>query len=260
MKRLVTSFLTLCFCLLAAAFPDKPSTEGAVHDFAGIMSRSEVLDLNKILVDFADSTSNQIVVVTVSDLEGMSVDQYAIELGLRWKVGSEENDNGVIFLVKPKIGNSYGEAFIAVGRGLEGAIPDITCHRIVNEIAIPYFKDGDYYGGIRSACFKLMKLADEEYHSPYDDEPSIWEIITIFAFLIFLAIVFAIIIVALDKNNKGNGGDSLGGGGRRVIIIPGNHGSSFGDGSSFGGGGFGGGFRGGFGGGSFGGGGGGGRW
>ena len=104
------------------------------------MSRNEVLDLNKILVDFADSTSNQIVVVTVSDLEGMSVDQYAIELGMRWKVGSEENDNGVIFLVKPKIGNSYGEAFIAVGRGLEAAIPDITCHRIVNEIAIPYFK------------------------------------------------------------------------------------------------------------------------
>lgn len=258
MKRFVAIFLLGCSCFLAGAFPDKPAVEGPVNDYAGIFSSEQVLRLQHMLVDFADSTSNQICVVTVNDLEGMDVGQYAIEIGLKWKVGSDDFNNGVVLLVKPKIGDSYGEAFIAVGRGLEGAIPDIICHRIINEIAVPYFRNGDYYGGVQASCLKIMELADSEYHSPYEEEDEL----AVFLAFIFIAILVIIVIsIAADKDNKGRGGNGghSGGGGRPIVFInPGNGGTTFGGFS--GGGSFGGGFSGGFGGGSFGGGGGGGRW
>lgn len=251
--------MLLTFAWLAAsAFPAKPAVEGPVQDFAGLLDSNEVLNLQHMLVDFADSTSNQIVVVIVDDLEGYDAAQYAIKLGLDWKVGSDDFDNGIIFLVKPKhlSKDGYGDAFIAVGRGLEGAIPDITCHRIVNDIAIPYFQQGLYYDGIMESCLKLMSLANEEYHSPYareDEDLTLGEAIA-------LIVVIMLIVFLIIKSSKRNGGHRGGGGGPGVFFVPGSFGS--GSSSSFGGGGggFSGGFSGGFGGGSFRGGGGGGRW
>ena len=157
-------------CLSAPAFPTKPDVEGPVNDYAHLLTADQTLELQHLLVDFADSTSNQICVVTVDDLEGYSASEYAIKLGLEWNVGSDEFDNGIVFLVKPKNGSGYGEAFIAVGRGLEGAIPDAYCYRIVQNVAIPRFAEGDYYGGIRNTCLQLMALASEEYSVPYEGE------------------------------------------------------------------------------------------
>lgn len=247
---------------VAFAFPDRPAVEGPVQDFAGLLDDGQVLRLQHMLVDFADSTSNQIVVVIVDDLEGYDAAQYAIKLGLDWKVGSDDFDNGIIFLVKPKhlSKDGYGDAFIAVGRGLEGAIPDITCHRIVNEIAIPYFQQNLYYEGIVESCLKLMALANEEYHSPYahDDED-----LTLGEAIALILIIMLIVLLVIKANRRGGGRRGGGGGGPGIFFVPGsfNSGSSgsFG-GFGGGGGGFSGGFSGGFGGGSFRGGGGGGRW
>lgn len=269
MKRFLAIFLLGCSCLVAGAFPVKPAVEGPVNDYAGILSADQVLELQHMLVDFADSTSNQIMFISVNDLEGMDASSYAIRIGLEWKVGSDDFNNGIVFLVKPKVGDSYGEAFIAVGRGLEGAIPDVYCSRIVNDIAIPYFANGDYYGGIKASCLKIMSLANEEYHSPYAPEDDGFEEILGFIIALILIIVIIVIVAKRGGGSDGNGGSDGGSGGRRrpfIYVSPSS--GSFGGGSSggghsggsFGGGGFSGGFSGGFGGGSFGGGGGGGRW
>lgn len=268
MKKFLTVFLLGCSCLLAGAFPVKPAVEGPVHDYAGILTSDQVLELQHMLVDFADSTSNQILFVSVNDLEGMDASSYAIRIGHEWKVGSDDFNNGVVFLVKPKLGNEYGEAFIAVGRGLEGAIPDIYCSRIVNDIAIPYFADGDYYGGIKASCLKIMSLANEEYHSPYAPEDDGFKELLGFIIALILIIVIIVIVAKRGGDSDGNGGSGGSGGRRRPFIYVSPSSGSFGgghsgggrSGGSFGGGGFSGGFSGGFGGGSFGGGGGGGRW
>lgn len=267
MKRLIISIILGCSYLMAGAFPQKPAVEGPVNDLASLLSSAQVLELQHMLVDFADSTSNQICVVTVNSLEGMSASQFAIQIGLEWKVGSADFNNGVVFLVKPRIGNEGGEVFIAVGRGLEGAIPDIYCHRIVNDVVIPYLAQGDYYGGIKAGCEELMAYASGEYKEAldYDEDDDIAGLIAFLVFLFFVVLFFVVLaIIAKDRNDRGNGGNG-GSGGRRgpdFIFIPG---SSFGRGGGFGGGfggssgGFSGGFHGGFGGGSFGGGGAGGR-
>ncbi len=238
----------------SSALPVRPDPERLVNDLAGIFTPEQTASLENQLVAFDDSTSNQIAVVTVLDLEGYSSADYATRIGLDWGVGSSEFNNGIVVLVKPKT-DTYGEVFIAVGYGLEGAIPDAYAKRIINDEMIPYFMNNDYFGGVSAACDVLMKLASGEISAvrDYEDDGAVAAIIT---FVIIIAIILIIISIA-NKNNKGNG-NSGGNGGRRIYMGP----IDFGGPSrgGFGGGSFGGGSFGGFGGGSFGGGGAGGRW
>lgn len=242
------------FAMVANAIPTRPEPQRLVNDQASIFTPDQKEDLERMLVAFDDSTSNQIAVVTVLDLEGYSASEYATRIGLEWGVGSEKFDNGVVLLVKPRVGNSYGEVFIAVGYGLEGAIPDAYAKRIVDTELIPHLSEGDYYGGVVAACEVLMKLASGEISELREDdgEDVAWVIVSI-----FLVIIIAVIVIAVNsEGGSGNGGTFSGGGGssRRTIYTgPVIRGGSGGSGGSFGGG------FGGFGGGSFGGGGAGGR-
>lgn len=252
----VASFMVLQL----SAIPAKPQPERLVNDYADLFSNGQEADLERVLTAFSDSTSNQIAVLTVHDLEGMSASEYAIRTGLEWGVGSEKFDNGIVILVKPKT-STPGEVFIAVGYGLEGAIPDAYAKRIITNLMIPHFKENDYFGGVSEACGMLMKLASGEISEATDGLDEEDDIIMIMAFLVVLTIILLILAIAMKNGNNGRGG-----GGSRYddvfttgpIIIRG--GNSFGGSSS--GGGFGGGFGGfgGFGGGSFGGGGAGGSW
>lgn len=244
------------FASVLYAIPSRPQPQRLVNDFAGLFTSGQVSDLEKVLVAFDDTTSNQITVVTVKDLEGYEASEYATRIGLDWGVGSEKFDNGVVLLVKPRLGNSYGEVFVAVGYGLEGAIPDAYAKRIVDQVLIPHLGEGDYYGGVVAACEVLMKLASGEISELRSDEEDDAFLI---GFSIFIVIILFVIVVAIIAGGKGNGKGGGGSGGRRTIytgpVVNGGFGG-FGGGSN--GGSFGGGF-GGFGGGSFGGGGAGGR-
>lgn len=240
----------------AYGIPPRPEPQRLVNDLAGLFTPSQTQALESMLVEFDDSTSNQIAVITTLDLEGYDISEYATRIGLEWQVGSERFDNGVVIVVKPKTRDSGGKVFIAVGYGLEGAVPDAYAKRIIDREMIPQFMNEDYFGGISQACTTIMKLASGEISEPREEEEDpIWIFITMF---IIIALVFIVIGVALENNGNGKGP-----GGRGPVIYTGpiiTSGRNYGGfgGSSFGGG-FGGGF-GGFGGGSFGGGGAGGSW
>lgn len=236
----------------AVAVPTRPDPPRLVNDFAGLFTPAQAAALERGLVAFDDSTSNQIAVVTVLDLEGMPAAEYATRIGLEWQVGSSEFDNGVVLLVKPKTADSYGEVFIAVGYGLEGAVPDAYAKRIIDNELIPHFRENDYYGGVTAACDVLMGLASGEISEPRgdDEDDAFW-----IAFISFLVVIVVICILAAFFGNGNSGGG--GSGGRRTVYT----GPVITSGGNFGGfGGSSGGGFGGFGGGSFGGGGGGGRW
>lgn len=237
-----------------------------VNDFANIFDRKETRQLEIALERFYQETSNSIVVVTVNDLEGLSAAEYAATLGHSWGVGTKEHENGIVVLIKPKTRDSSGEAFIATGYGLEGAIPDIYANRIVNEHMIPYFRQGDYFGGVVEGCRLVMALAQGEINEvPAREEGGS----TMLLLLALLFVVYFVLVFA--KNKKGNNDDFNSGNGGNgstrdediffgPVIFPGMFGGGRSSGGGFGGGFGGGGFSGGFGGGGFGGGGGGGRW
>lgn len=265
--RYIKAAAIICLMLLctsALAIPSRPQPPRLVNDFAGLFTRQQTAALESMLTAFDDSTSNQITVVTVKDLEGYDPSEYATRIGLDWGVGADNYDNGIVMLVKPKTSDSRGQVNISVGYGLEGAIPDVYAKRIIDNEMIPRFAENDYFAGVYAGCEVLMKLASGEISEPReqsnDDAGGIIAAVLLLIFIIFLAGAFR-------ANGKGGGNDrgNSGGGGPDLLdmIIIGNLlGSGHSSGRSSGGfsGGFGGSGFGGFGGGSFGGGGASGSW
>lgn len=268
-------YLTLLLSFVAgvsfAQVPQRPNPPRLVNDFAGIFTGAQVMEMEGVLDAFADSTSNQIAVVTVPQLYGYDKAQLAYEIGEKWGIGQDKFDNGIVILVKPKTGNSKGEVFIATGYGLEGAVTDALARKVIESEMIPFFKEEDYYSGVKAALNVLLpvisgEISTDEYSRGEEDDG----LAAALAFL-FCVIIFVCVLVALtsDKNQNIGGGNNRGGRnftatdafilGSILSNASGSRGrSSGGFGGSFGGG-FGGGF-GGFGGGSFGGGGAGGSW
>jgi len=258
-------FLLMFTSMFGQSIPQQPSPPRLVNDFAKILSPNEIRALETKLVRFNDTTSNQITIVTVKTLGDYTPSMFAFEIGEKWKVGQKGFDNGIVLLVKPKLSSTdRGKAYIAVGYGLEPVIPDAIAKRIVDNEMIPYFKQGDYYGGINQATNVLMKFAAGEISADgYNKKTDAPAIFSLLPFIIIL-----IIIIMIRKS----GGKSHGIGGRSsnsslwTALMLGsmmNSGSNSGSWGSFSGGssGFGGGGGfGGFGGGSFGGGGAGGSW
>jgi len=149
--------------LQAQEIPVQPNPPHLVNDLAGIMTPEQVQQLESRLVAFNDSTSTQIAVVTMKSLNGYSAAEMAQQIGETWKVGQKKYNNGMVILIKPKIGNEKGEAFIATGYGLEGKLPDAICKRIVEQVMIPEFQKGNIVGGINAGALTVMKVATGEY-------------------------------------------------------------------------------------------------
>jgi len=150
--------------VLHAEIPERPNPPKLVNDFANVLAQNEVSQLENALVQFARETSTQIVVVTVADLEGNDPGDYAFQLGEKWGVGQKDSDNGIVVLLKPKVGNSKGQVFIATGYGLEGVLPDAVVNgTIIDNEMIPYFKQNDYFGGLVSGIKVMMEISREEY-------------------------------------------------------------------------------------------------
>lgn len=267
-SKLGTFLVILAFAIsqLTAQVPRKPVPPRLVNDMAQILTPAQANEMETRLVSFAQETSNQILVVTLASLDGNDKAQLAFSIGEEWGVGDSKFNNGIVILVKPKTDRERGEAFIAVGYGLEGALPDAVAKRIVEYEMIPHFRENLYFEGIKAALDVILPIAAGEFsHSDYKkgEEGSLFGSLVV----LFLVILFVTYLV-----KKGGNTTHMGGGRKRgpsaldllllgSILSSGRGGRSGGfGGGSFGGGGFGGGSFGGFGGGSFGGGGAGGSW
>ena len=255
-RQKYTLLLGLLFVLLTfsatlkAQLPNPPVPPRLVNDYTGTLSTSQISTLEHKLVAYNDSTSTQILVLLVDDLQGYSVEQYATEIGHSWGVGQKDKGNGVVILVKPKKGSERGQVNISPGYGMEQYVTDATAKRIIDQEMIPAFKEGNYYTGIDNAVNTIMDLCSGKFTQ---DEYAGDE-----GFPLWLVILFIIAIVIIFSKFSDNNGQSYTGGGTRTIWIP--MGGGFGGGSFGGGGGFSGGGFGGFGGGGFGGGGASGSW
>ena len=149
--------------------PAKPANARPVVDEAEILTDGEESQLVAKLKAYNDSTSNQIVVVTVKSLHGYASDQYANEIGHYWGVGGQAKyDNGVVILVSTGTdeGNGKKKVFIATGYGLEGALPAITCKKITDNEMVPSLKAGNYYQAFDKAINAIIKAAAGEYKAP----------------------------------------------------------------------------------------------
>jgi len=226
------------------ALPEKPQKETSVYDYASLLTEIQKTQLEQKLIHYADTTSTQIVVVTIKSLEGHNINLYAAEWAHKWGIGQEGKDNGLLFL----IAKEDRKMSIQVGYGLEHLLTDAISRRIIELIIVPHFKVGNYYEGINAGTTSMMEALSGEYANDTPEGSSM-------GFWIFF-IFFVIIILFIIFSNKKSGGSFTSSG--PIILDSGGSSGGFGGFSSGGGSGGsfgGGGFSGGFGGGGFGGGG-----
>ena len=186
-------FLFVVSSCFAQQIPNRPTPPRLVNDFTNTLTKNQQYNLEQKLVAYNDTTSTQIAVVFVNDLQGTTVADFAYQLGEKWGVGTKDN-NGVVILVKPKT-NTKGEVFISVGYGLEPYVPDAIAKRIIENEMIPAFKSDDYYSGVSNAIDIIIGLASgafsaEEYSSSDD------EIFILVFFIIMMAAMIFFINIA----------------------------------------------------------------
>ena len=253
MKRLLSiavalALIILCFCGCSETEDGlpKPNENFYVNDFAGVISEADQSEMLSRSVALAEKTTAQVVVVTVKSLDGKEAYEYALELGREWGVGDEEKDNGIVIL----LATQEREIYIAVGYGLEGALPDSKTGRIIDVYGIEYLKNDDFSKGLLNISKAVVNevyleygLETEEGYTDIDriytndeEETSSWKVLVSWIVLMVLLSLLSVFLRRRGINffffgGPGSfGGGSFGGGSFRG-------GGFSGGGGSFGGGG-----------------------
>ncbi len=235
MKRL---FLFLLFISAAYSQPEVPQLKYWANDFTNTLSQDQLNTLNSQLKTFEDSTSNQVIFLMISTLDNYPLEYYTMDVAKKNKIGTKEHDNGLLFLVVKE----DRVMRIEVGYGLEGALPDALASSIIRNVVKPYFRNEQYYQGIKAGLGAIISAVKGEYTADRkpEGERKKTPIGTI------LTIIFLIIMFFLRGGRRGLGSFIfLGGLGGFGGSSGGSRGGSFGGGSfggfSGGGGSFGGG-------------------
>lgn len=136
---------------LAAAQGGAPAPRAYVNDSAGVLGAQTAARLNAVLADLDARAKAQVAVLTVKTLGGRDIETYAVETYKKWGIGDKRTSRGVLLLVAVEDRKSR----IEVGYGLEGILPDGLTGAIQDEYMLPYFKAGDYAGGVTQGSLAL---------------------------------------------------------------------------------------------------------
>jgi uncharacterized protein len=206
LKKLI---LLLCFVpgvLFACAQQLPPKSGTLVTDFTNTLSPSEKQQLESKLVAFSDTSSTQIAVVMLKSVGDYDINDYAQKLGRAWGVGQKGKNNGIVILV------AMGDRKVSIqtGYGVEGALPDIITHQIIERDIKPNFKAGNYFAGLDAGTDDVIKYVRGEYKAdakPRNGEGGGGGSIAI------LIIIVVVILIFIFRNRGGGGQiiDSRGG-------------------------------------------------
>lgn len=261
---LLLLILVVGVALAAPPVPPAPNPARPVNDFANMLEPEDAAQMEKVALALKRASGADLVVVTVENLGGYPIEEYALELFRSWGLGDREKNNGVLLLVNKKnaLAGRSGRVRIEVGYGLEGAIPDGKAGRILDEYVLPSWSQENFSEGIVQGYMALAAAIAEEYEIDLNQHRDLAGLSDYqspeeeFSFWVLLVIALIVLAAISSQNQRPTrrhprrrtpfdddrwGGPFIGGGG-------------FG-GGGFGGGSFGGGGFGGFGGGSSGGGG-----
>ncbi|HEY3601761.1 MAG TPA: TPM domain-containing protein [Chthoniobacterales bacterium] len=251
-RRTGAAFGLIVMLLCAASFsaaaetiPPKP--DRYFNDYAHVVDQPTGLRMNEELAQFERETSNQLLVAVYPTMQSeSSVADYTQRIAQTWGVGQKGRNNGAVLFVF--VANH--QIFIQTGYGLEGALPDATCWDITHNIIAPYFKKGDYAGGLEAGITAMMQAARGEFKGTGKTRREAGGGAQSFpaGAIIFLLIVIFIIMMSLRRRVRrpgygysGWGGPYIGGFGGGGGWSSGGGGGGFsgfsGGGGSFGGGG-----------------------
>jgi uncharacterized protein len=177
-----------------ATSPDVPLLSAYVTDLASTLAPTTVTRLNRILRQFEDSTSTQVVVLIVPTLHDAVLEEYSLKVVETNRVGQKGKDNGVLLLVV----RNDRKIRIETGYGAEGALPDALAWQIIRNEITPRFKQGDYDAGVTAGVLAIMAALKNEYKA----EPKSSKKGSPFSTVAF--IIAVILYVIFSNRNRGS--------------------------------------------------------
>jgi uncharacterized protein len=199
------------FCFAAGlafsqALVPVPPLSARVIDLTGILSGGAVNRIETELAALEAHKGSQIVVLIVPTTHPEEIEQYGIRVADQWKLGRKGIDDGAILLVA----KDDRRVRIEVGYGLEGALPDATANRIVDETIAPHFKLGDYDGGVEAGAAQMIAVVNGE---PLPEPDRRWERHSSMHNVLPLALIVVVVASGLLRGVFGRLGGSLATGG-----------------------------------------------
>ncbi len=179
------ALLSLAFLAQGMAFDNLPAPNGAVNDFAGVLSPAQTAELNAISQEIRENSSVEIATVIVNSTEGMPPSDYAIAIGNKWGVGRKGEFNGVVILVAV----DDRKWFIATAKGIEGQLPDLLTNRIAQDSFPQNFRKGDYAAGIKQALLGMKEYLATDSYEPATPPEGTNSLDSLFSLLIFFAFI-----------------------------------------------------------------------
>ncbi len=167
LASICASFLAglLALCVSSRAQADivaVPALTTRVTDLTQTLSAEQTAALTQQLLTLEQAKGSQLAVLMVPSTGDESIEQYGIRVVDQWKLGRKGVDDGVLLLVA----KNDKRVRIEVGRGLEGALPDITSVRIIREFILPAFRQGDFAGGVQVGVEKISSVIQGEALPP----------------------------------------------------------------------------------------------
>ncbi|MDY4299204.1 TPM domain-containing protein [Pseudomonas salmasensis] len=201
-----------------------PALTGRVVDSAQMIDPTVREQLTQQLQALEQTSGDQLVVVTVPDLQGVPIEDYGYQLGRQWGIGQKGKDNGALLIVS----RDDRQVRIEVGYGLEGVLTDAQSWVIINQVILPKFKAGNFSQGISDGVAAMIQVvggeplavpahvADANFAM---DNPGF----SIGLFILLIGVLWlcnrmglpvgAILLAILNSSGRGGGGGGFRGGG-----------------------------------------------
>lgn len=138
----------------AQSTPDFPELTGRVVDRAEMLSPEVEARLTQMLAAHEQASTEQVVVVTLPDLQGFPIEDFGYQLGRHWGIGQKGEDNGALLIVAQE----ERKVRIEVGYGLEGRLTDAESSVIINQVITPAFRQGDFQAGIVNGAAAMIQV------------------------------------------------------------------------------------------------------
>ena len=186
------ALLLLLLSVSAWAQVAVPPLKGRVTDLTGTLKPEQVASLEQLLRSFEARKGSQIAVLMVPTTAPEAIEQYALRVAEQWKIGRKKVDDGAILVVA----KDDRTLRIEVGYGLEGALNDATASRIIREVIVPRFREGDFFGGISAGVDRMIRVIDgEPLPAPAKSAPAADEgVLQFLPVLLILAVVAGAIL------------------------------------------------------------------
>ncbi len=194
--HILAGVLLLAALRVAAQPMEIPDLREYATDRTLTLSQDQVAALNRQLMQFDQQTSTQIVVLLVPTTGDLSIEEAALKVAERNKIGKQGRDNGALLL----IAKEDRAVRIEVGRGLEGVLPDILAGQIIRKEIIPKFREGDLPGGVFAGVEAMIQATKNEYTAdPASEAPKKFNIMPI------LVVIFVLYMIMRSRRRGGGG-------------------------------------------------------